>query len=71
MVGARIDQLRDLIARIEESPASAERDALLRLVRDPLVTLDAGVGRSSAWRSLSDDRHARTDPTASLADWFR
>jgi hypothetical protein len=71
MVGARIDELRDLIARIEESPASAERDALLRLVRDRVVTVETGIGRSSAWRSLSDDRHVEAEHMVSVAGWFR
>jgi sigma54-dependent transcription regulator len=53
---ARIERLRSLIARLEQSAPSRRRDAVLRAVRERIVTLDTGSHNSSAWRSNPDDR---------------
>jgi hypothetical protein len=54
MVEERIARLRTLIARLERLAPSRERDAVLRDVRDRVVTLATGSHRSSAWQSMPD-----------------
>jgi hypothetical protein len=44
-----------LIAQLEQSPLSRQRDAVLRAVRQRVVTLDTGLRSSSAWRSKPDE----------------
>jgi hypothetical protein len=63
---ARIEQLRSLIARLEQSAPSSRRDVVLRAVRARVVTLDTGLHNSSAWRSKSHDR--REDLSFGLID---
>ena len=46
---ARIERLRELVARLEQSPRSPGRDALLYEVRDRVVTLETGMSASIAW----------------------
>jgi hypothetical protein len=55
MDAPRIDRLRGMIAELGQAPRTPERDALLRAIRDRLVTLDAGDGPPSAWRSRRPD----------------
>ena len=53
---ARIERLRSLVAQIEQSPPSRQRDAVLRAARQRVVTVDTGPHNATAWRSYSDDR---------------
>jgi hypothetical protein len=51
----RIERLRDLSARLEQAPRSRKRDALLRTIRDRIVTLDTGPYESSLWQADAAD----------------
>jgi len=62
---ARIARLWSLIARLEQSPPSRQRDAVLRAARQRVVTVDTGSQNFSAWRSKPDDRR---DSLALLLD---
>jgi hypothetical protein len=62
---ARIERLRNSIARLEQTPLTPQRDHLLRTMRGRVVTLDTGAHSSSAWRSEPDD------PLGSLARSLR
>jgi hypothetical protein len=53
---ARIERLRSLIAQLEQSAPSRQRDAVLRAARQRVVTVDTGPPNASAWRSNPDDR---------------
>ena len=50
---ARIERLRSLLVRLEQSPRSPQRDAVLHDIRARVVALDTGLETSSAWRSKS------------------
>jgi hypothetical protein len=52
--GSRITHLRALVARLQRSPASRERDALLREAGKRVVMIETGVPESRA----ADDGHA-------------
>ena len=57
---ARVDRLQNLIARIEQSPRSRQRDAVLSAARQRVVTVDTGAEDPSAWRSKPDDERVAT-----------
>jgi hypothetical protein len=59
-------RLRDLIARLEQTPRSPKRDVLLLAVRDRVVMLDTGVGEPSVWGYKTEDGEQQ-QPSA----WFR
>ena len=48
---ARIERLRTLVAQLEQSPPSRQREGLLRAARQRVVTVDTGPHETSAWRS--------------------
>jgi hypothetical protein len=62
---ARIERLRSLIARLEQSPRSRQRDAVLRAARQRVVTVDTGSHNPSAWRPKPDDERVATVDTSS------
>src|SRR5881398_1641115 len=62
----RLEQLRELLARLERMPASGERDWMLREVRARAVDVETGV-RPVAMRALPGDDAEPEIPAAPQA----
>jgi hypothetical protein len=64
----RIEKLRDVAARLEQSPRSKRRDVVLRAVRDRIVALDTGEFTPRAWKPAAELERERE---RALSAWFR
>jgi hypothetical protein len=68
VVDQRIEKLREVAARLEQTPRSKRRDVVLRAVRDRIVALDTGEFRPTTWKSAAELERERE---RALSTWLR